>query len=116
MLNKDNSNPISIIRNSFLLWMIYLIFCKQFLQGTCIIMTILLLLYITKSYISYYSNNSEDQHRVSKLLEVEKILVYILVLVMCIGFILYGIHQYNDHKDFSIISFIFGKLECDSIK
>ena len=65
--------------------------------------------YFLKLYIEKYHSYSENREQ---LIIVKQILDYIIYTIVGIGNIHYFAKQYNEHKNFDIIKYIFGTINC----
>ena len=124
--NKKDT-PLHIIIKSLLIWIFFLIFTKMNIVFTLISFSLLIILLFLKDYIEYYNyhlnieknenKQKELKNKISILYLTIKILIFIFLIIILIIFILYFSKQYKDHsKNFSYITFILGKPECNSLK
>ena len=126
--SKDKRNsPLNILMKSLLIWVIFIIFTKMNIVFTFIAFSLLIILLFLKDYIKYYNYYLNIEKNENKKIEIKnkinilhlilKILIIIFLIIILIGFSLYFLKQYKDHsKNFSYITFLLGKPECNSLK
>jgi uncharacterized membrane protein len=126
--STENDHPLDSMKTAFAIWISYLIFTKQNINFTAISAGLIILTYILDSYITYYKNKIEKSDKTDdeKIVSLHKLKNYnkyrdlsfnATIISIIIGFGLY----FNDKKqeygdDFNIITYIFGKVSCDSLQ
>jgi hypothetical protein len=120
LTNEDNSiAPHEMMKTSLSIWIFFLIFNKMSLPFTITSFLLISIILIIKNYKDYYEAKDKKKNR-DKIIQLKNIAskIFILnLLVIIVGFILYFRKQYSEHSsDFSFISFIFGKAQCQSMK
>ena len=65
--------------------------------------------YFLKLYIEKTHSHSQNQEQLNN---VNQILNYIIYTIVGIGNIHYFAKQYNEHKNFDIVKYIFGTMKC----
>ena len=117
--NENNTRPDHTMITSLQIWMFFLIFNKMGLSFTVMSFILIACLLVSKNYTDYYTKLDEKKHR-EKIITLQKTSTNLFMLnlvVVAVGFILYFRKQYSDYSDdFSMVSFIFGKTTCKSIK
>jgi len=102
------------------IWMFFLIFNKMNLYFTGFSLLLVTSVLIGKNYIDYYkANNKNKEHdaKIEFIGNAAKKIFNVNIGVIIIGFLMYFRKQFNEHSaDFSFISFIFGKAQCNSMK
>jgi len=109
--------PIYHIRNTFIIWLLFLIFNKMNIFFTSLTFLLLFTTLRCKNWIDYYKANDEEKNeeKINKLERISKYLILSIIISIIIGFLLYFITQYTDHyKKFKFFTFIFGKVLCDN--
>mgnify|MGYP000698587581 CR=1 FL=1 len=74
---------------------------------------------LIKNYKDYYEAKDKKKNKdtIIQLKNIASKIFILNLLVIIVGFILYFRKQYSEHSsDFSFISFIFGKTQCQSMK
>ena len=117
--SSSNEIPSKRIGQSFLIWILFILFTKMNLPFTYVAFILLTVAYIVNDYINYYK--SEDPKKNAELIENYKNifhnLIKVIVVIIIAGSSIYSFKQYNDHKsNFSLFKFVFGVLKCDSSK
>ena len=112
--DNKNLSPLYNFISAFKIFILFIIFTRMSLPFTIAAFFGVVSLYVLNEYIDYYESNKEkNQEIIHKLNQVNNILLYVLIFIIIVGFLLYVNKQYNDHKkDFSILKFIFGILQC----
>ena len=90
-------------------------------MATLIVFMLLSLSYVLVTYRKYYQNKNMNEEKkniyiknIDKFIDIGELLI---IIILFIGFALYFKKQYKDHKNnWSTITFIFGKNNCNSIK
>jgi hypothetical protein len=127
--SSDNSqNPTELFKNAFIIWICYLLFTKQNITFTAISIGLIIATYILDSYVSYYDgifvNPSIEQEEKLKSLEIkDKYVMYrdytfnASIFTILLGFGLYFKEKYLEYaEEFDILTFLFGKVECYSLR
>lgn len=117
--SEKKVHPIIILKNALVIWILYIFYTNISLEFNIIVFIFIAIYHIISNYIDYYEEEDPEKYEETiKLLN--KILVYLLYLIIgvtIIGFILYFYKQRIDHsKNWSIIKFLFGTTKCASIK
>lgn len=109
--------PTEHYKNTFIIWILFLIFNKMNIHFTIFTFMLLFLMLICKNWIDYYNANDKEKNKenIIKLHNISKYLMLITSISIIIGFSLYYKKQYSDHhKNFNFITFLFGKVSCNS--
>lgn len=113
--NKYDHPINSLILSS----MIYILFIMSmrlniyFTSFTFILIFILVIMIQYRDYIVYHKKDKKTEEKSNYFIRYTEIA---LILTIIVGFINYTINQYNDHKNFSIHTFLIGNRKCASIK
>tara|TARA_B110000285_G_scaffold175618_1_gene197030 strand:+ start:2295 stop:2897 length:603 start_codon:yes stop_codon:yes gene_type:complete len=117
--DENNTRPDQTMIIALQIWIFFLIFNKMSLSFTVMSFILIASLLVAKNYTDYYTKLDEKKHQ-EKIITLQKTSTNIFMLnlvVVAVGFILYFRKQYSDYSDdFSMVSFIFGKTTCKSIK
>lgn len=108
-------NPIKHVKNTLIIWLCYILFIRQnIICGTICIIS-LFILYFMDIYIDYYKSLN-NKTKVANVTKMRNILYHINIFVLIVGFLLYLNEKRIDYKNsFSLITFILGKPECNSM-
>ncbi len=100
------------------IWIMYLLFTKMNIEFTLLTIALFAINYVTYTYITYYKNNpTKHSETINRLEYTYNLINKFLIVFVIIGFILYFKKQYSDHSgDWSTSKFLFGKVQCDSMK
>ena len=111
--NKDNINPTHLFFKSIGVYIFYLIFMKQVPFSFYLILNGILILYVSDLYKNYEEKRKNTKNK-QFLENMQKICLYLIILVAIIGFLLYMEKQYHDHNEnFKFAKFIFGAVKCN---
>ncbi len=128
----ENIHPIQVIKETFYIWIGFLMFTKLTPTTTLITVGLLIVTFLLSTFNKYYDNyynklienNLDKKDKIVKELEMKKdninyyknLSKYGIILTVIIGFILYFNKQYNDHNnDFSYTKFLFGIPNCKNL-
>lgn len=113
-------HPLENMKLSLFIWIIYLIFTKMSIGFTILLFLLLTGLYVLSTFVTYYDsieNNEQYKPFISAFNNNITNILYIFCAIVVIGFGLYFNKQYKEHqKNWSTITFFFGKPSCDSLK
>jgi hypothetical protein len=115
---SNNVNPLTVILHSLMIWFFFIIFNKMAIEFTLVAFSGLFSILLCKNFADYYHKQDKEKNKkfVELLLSTSDALFGIVCLIILIGFILYFSKQYHDYsKDFSYITFLFGKNVCASL-
>lgn len=115
--NANEKSPLYSIKNTFIIWIFYLMFTKQTLNVASIIIGLLLTAYISDQFVTYYEKNITQNN----LLKIsEKIRCYTFnasVFLIIVGFINCFLSKKQEYGiNFDTSKFIFGIPVCIFIK
>jgi hypothetical protein len=113
--SKTIEDPKIRLYHSFRLWIGFLLFTKMNSFFTIISLILIMIVYYLDNLIKYETKNNKNKKDTEKYLRIQKILEKILIVFILIGFTLYFIKQYREHKKFSIVKFLFGVTKCQSL-
>jgi hypothetical protein len=119
--SSGTTNPSWLFINSFVVFIIFILFMKQHIITFYISLLLLIVIFSANQYLTYYENmlptNPNLSTKVSVLQKTLLILEIILIIILLSGNMIYLSKQYSDHKDnFSLSYFYFGTNKCSSIE
>jgi len=99
---------------SFLIYILFIITTRIPYYIIILILILLIILYIiNKLKKKEQDKNLETNNEVNKYFYMELSLIFIIMILMSIGFIYYGLEKYCEYgKKFSILTFILGNTTC----
>lgn len=101
--------------NSLILYLIFMIVIKSHIVFLYIIFGILMVIYLLTIQIDILEEQEKETVSIKRLKTTRKILKIILLAVIPIGFLLYlGEKKLEYKKNFSYMTFLFGKSVCKS--
>ena len=110
---KEEKNPIHILGKSLIIWFGFLLLSNTTPVFTILCLSSIIIMYILDNYNNYY----DDEDTIKIVEKVQHILIWLTIIFLIIGFILYFIKQKKDHKKkFNYIKFLFGVNKCNSLK
>tara|TARA_Y100000591_G_C21626506_1_gene590541 strand:- start:284 stop:802 length:519 start_codon:yes stop_codon:yes gene_type:complete len=115
--NNESSNPIDDMINAIYVWILYHFFTHMDLLPTIIVIILLMIIYIISNYRNYLKTNGIKKNLDKKLERIQKMLVYLSVSIVLIGFMIYYFEKKNEFKNnFHFIQFLLGSKKCKSLK
>lgn len=112
-----NVHPGVNLLFTLFVWVMYLLFTKMNLEFTVCTISLVAVNYVLYTYIRYYKKNGKKKELVDKLESSYTMINKSIVALIIIGFVLYLKKQYIEHADnWSTATFMFGKVQCDSMK
>ena len=114
-LTGDNETPPhSVFIDSLIIWVFILIFNKMNVLFTLISFILMAILLVIKKYYDYYIKKNIEI-KTNFLHNLFSTILYANIVVILIGFAIYFRKQYKEHyKNFSFLTFIFGKTKCST--
>jgi hypothetical protein len=114
----DNVNPTENFKTTMVIYLAYLLFTKiGNTYITILVFTLLGINYILSTYVGYYEKNGIEEDRVKTIKSVQKNLTIVSMITVLIGFSIYLKKKHSEYgKDFTFLKFIFGVLQCKSLK
>lgn len=113
LISDKVPHPFEIAKKTLLLWLFYLILTKMDLKFTLVVLFLLFSLYIFDEYQNYLDKNKEEYDK-EKYDKYKLYLQYLIMCLMIIGFVSYFLKQKKEHrKNFDIVKFLLGKVNCD---
>jgi len=99
---------------SFLIYILFIITTRIPYYIIIVILILLIILYIiNKLKKKEQEKNLETKNEVNKYFYMELSLIFIIMILMSIGFVYYGLEKYCEYgKKFSILTFILGNTTC----
>ena len=110
---KDH--PTTKIRNSLILYLIFLIVMRQNRNFTIIIFTLIFIIHILYQYYTYYKDNEKFKYanHIEQLHISIRILSIITIIIALVGLMInYNSCKKEYGKNFDIIRFILGNIAC----
>jgi hypothetical protein len=123
--SSELQNPNEIFKNSFLIWLCFVMYTKQNIEFTVIASLLIVASYILNNYEEYYdkimksSKNNDDKikNKFDSIVKYKKFAYNSIIATIIIGFSVYLYQKKKEYGDnFNITTFIFGKVACDSLK
>jgi hypothetical protein len=113
---SETVKPTVHIKKAMIVWIFYILFTKMNLNFTILAFLLLLAIYILGEYKTYYESTNNKKMMV-RIEHYKQILSKSVILLVVLGFVIYFMKQYQDHKkDFSTLKYLFGVKNCDSLK
>jgi hypothetical protein len=132
---SDNPHPAAMVRTTFIIWFMYLMFVRMDYGPTLAAIILLMVYYVLSNFTDYYTSLYTKKIANAKSLKEKKELeqdyyvveqqyhnlreytLYILIIVVIFGFIIYAKEKWDEyHDEFSIQKFIFGTGHCKGIE
>lgn len=114
--SSDTVEPTVHIKKAFIVWIFYILFTKMDINFTILAFLLLLTIYILGEYKKYYEKNN-NKKMMDIIEKYKQLLIKSVILLVVLGFVIYFIKQYQDHKkDFSVLKYLFGVKTCESLK
>ena len=112
--SKKNMDIKEILKNSFLIYIFFIMLSKQNYITMYIAIILLTVIYLIDIEIKYLEEHKKDT---SKLNEIRTVVLYGFITFTVSGFIIYFLKQHKEHKgNFDFTKFIFGTNVCDKLK
>jgi len=118
--SEENKRPINKLINSLLVWFVFIIFTKMDLTYSIICFFIFIAVYTINDNIEYINNDinktkETKDNDTKKYKTARTVLSFVLLLIMCIGFIVYLKRQISEKAAaFYKSKFLFGTINCDN--
>ena len=117
-------HPIKNFGNAFFIYLLFLLLVKQNTYFFLINFSIIFTIYVNSQIKDYYNNDKRDiklekesiAQNIENADQRNSILLFILPITLLIGFIIYFMKEMNEQKDFDILTFLFGRNQCDLLK
>ena len=107
-------HPITKLKNTLLLYSIFIMFNKMNIYFTAIVSLLILAIFIINNYIEYYKTIRKDTKTLEKI---NKIISYVSLFTILIGFIIYYLDKKGEYsKNWDMYKFIFGIPNCKGLK
>jgi hypothetical protein len=127
--NEDiEPDPYNFMKSALIIWFTYVIFTKQNITFTTISGLLMMITYFLDGYVKYYDKKSKNieskeiitnfnEEKKEKFIKYRNYTFYSTLVSVGVGFLLYFKEKKDEYKNnFSYITFILGKNECDSLK
>ena len=110
MFSNKSRNPLLDIRDTAIIWILFLFFTKMHLSMTVAALCMLIIARIVSKYEQYLIDNNKS---VDNIKQIKNSFLVITVILIIIGFSLYSVKQYRDHyENFSIVKLLLGVVKC----
>jgi len=109
--------PTDHFKNTLGIWILFLVFNKMSIPFTIVTFFLLFSVLICKNWIDYYNANDKEKNKeqIDNLDNISKYLLLSTIITIILGFLFYFRKQYSEHhKNFHFLTFLFGKVKCDS--
>jgi ATP-dependent Zn protease len=117
---SNQHHPIKNFGNAFFIYLLFLLLVKQNIYFFLINLGVIFIIYVNSQIKEYYNKkkdiNLEKQstaQNIQNAVQRNNILLLILPITLLIGFIIYFMEQMNEQKDFDMLTFLFGRNQCD---
>ena len=117
--DNDPPHPFIRLRQTFVIWVFYILFSRQEILVTILAIILLCTYYIILDLIKYYKHQDEEKHKIyiNKLLHINNNLVKVIVGVVFIGFVYYFYKKKMEYGNkFTLYKFLKGVRKCKNIK
>lgn len=116
---QSNLSPIDLLRRSIVIWIFFLIFNRMKPMNMYIVLFLIVSILVIRNWIDYLTAKNDETYEktINLLFDITDGLFLITSMVSIYGFYDY-LHQkikYHSNDTFNYYTFIFGKLDCDSI-
>jgi hypothetical protein len=115
LTNQEHEHPLVNLRNTFILWILYIIFIRMDTVYLGICIAILVAFYMLENYKLYLQYHVKDEYEkhIETYNQVSEILKIIILFPLSIGFYKYYKQEKGIYgKDLSIKKFILGHKKC----
>ena len=113
--NKKIEHPLCHIKESFIIWLLFVAFSRMNTSFTVIVFLLLTCMYYCHNAMNYH-DSMKDTINYEKFKKFKKVFTQIAFVMLCIGFIVYSQKQFVNYKnDFSLLKYIFGVHQCTSL-
>lgn len=113
------THPLNNMKYTIFIWVLFIMFTKMKFSITIICFILLLINYVTHTYIVYYNEDYlKNKEKIETLNNYYNYINYTIILLIIIGFIEYFYTQYNttENGKFKMSKFLFGINKCNSMK
>tara|TARA_Y100000591_G_C21851322_1_gene711864 strand:- start:5275 stop:5835 length:561 start_codon:yes stop_codon:yes gene_type:complete len=111
-------NPIINIKRAIIVWIFFHLFTHLDIAPTVIVLLLFMSLFFISNYMTYLKQIGKEKSNLNKTLkQVEKIIFFLVLAIILIGFVYYYVEKKGEYgKRFNILKFIFGVKKCKSMK
>jgi hypothetical protein len=122
--SQQNLHPVESFKKTTIIWVLYLLFTKMNITYTGIAAAILVGIYISSDYATYYQTQIDDniqdennQEELDKYQNMQNNLLKGLVVVIIVGFLSYLSEKRQEYgQNFNFITFLMGVPNCKSLQ
>lgn len=117
LVGDKDTIPTEHLKNTFIIWILFQVFNKMNVFFTTLTFILLYVILVCKNWIDYYNEIDKEKNKeiIYQIDNTSRYLMLITFISIIIGFSLYLKKQYSDHyKNFNFITFLFGKVTCNS--
>lgn len=116
VFNSDKKSPSYSLINTLVIWVCFVMFSRQNINFSILVILLLALAYISDQYLSYYKNEGNLEN-IKFAMDIKNLLFIGSGVVLLVGFAKYFIEKKCEYgQNFDYLNFIFGKPTCDSLK
>jgi len=109
---KNVVHPISQLKNTFVIWIYFVMIARLNDKYTLAVSVLILLSYVIRNYEKYYENTKQVKLQ-KQLKKINSWIVIVLIGISIKGFISYLVQKKKQYKkDFDMIKFVFGTQTC----
>ncbi len=120
---QSNLSPIDLLRRSIVIWIFFLIFNRMKPVNMYIVLFLIINILVIRNWIDYLTAKDEEKYEktINLLFDITDGLFLITSMISIYGFYDYLHQKIKDHSNyglnntFNYYTFIFGKVDCDSI-
>ena len=106
-------SPLKSITTAIVIWISYIIFNRMDINMILLVIGLFIISYIIQKYIEYYKYNNKKLESIKMLTKVKKIIVYLIIILIILGFSSYLYKNIKEHKSkFNLVTFILGRTKC----
>lgn len=131
--NKKTESPFTHFKTSLIFFIFYILINRMNYQFSIVSLCLLGILYVIQQQINYeksliedISNNTtnnvnknqaikEKTNTIERLTQLHKVITFLLVMIILLGFSFYFMKEKREHKNFSYITFLFGNVKCQHV-
>lgn len=117
LVSEKSVIPTDHFKNTFGIWILFLGFNKMNIPFTIVTFLLLFSVLLCKNWIDYYDETDKEKNKeqIDKLNKISNYLLLTIIVTIILGFLFYFRKQYSEHhKNFHFLTFLFGKVKCDS--
>lgn len=114
---SEDKKPNENMKTTLVIYIFYLLFTKMNIYFTLTVFAMLGINYILSTYVKYYEKEEIEEDHIELFKDYQKKLTIGIAVLVITGFTLYATEKYKEYGNkFSLKTFMFGVLTCDSLK